>query len=175
MDIKSLEEDEIQTGTLILYHESNPEKKYKFTLRNLWKSGFIQDVIEDKDIINNPEGLSIPYGDEFSFIELVKYLDFYENKTVEIAIPPAPLPPSTSLKDIFSIEYIIFKDVIELSDVVDKLLKVRKIINLAQFMRMESLWSKWCAIASFIIIEIPRENREMILSKVEQFAKNKPQ
>ncbi len=152
-------------------HASNPDNIFEIKVsvitdnsKGRYKSKLLYGILEhDKSIMNKKTPVVINYGDYNSFLFIIQYIDFYNTIIKEYESPRAPLDPELSLQDILSDEYIVFKPLIDMKDV-SKHVIMRNLIHMADYMYMETLQEKLCAIEAFFIAELDdSDNREELL------------
>ncbi len=145
-EIESLNDEK---NYVCIAHKNRPEVRFRFSVDNIKKSGFLSTLTDmDKTIINSDKAVIITEGNinEFNFI--MKYLDFCEN-IPEIEPPEHPLPRDKTINEIFELEYIIFEEVLDENYIERNIKLLADVVNLANHLEMEKLYIKACALIAF--------------------------
>lgn len=165
--IMGLDDEEEKKEFVYIAHEKKPTMKFKFNLENVKKSNFITTIlVNDTTVVNSENPILIKIGGLPEFMFIIKYLDFYNNLIIEVEPPEIPLVRDKQISEIFEFEYIIFKDIFDMEDNTERLLFLRKIIHLLNYLDMEKLSYKICAIVAYYMILLQTPEERIQLEKV---------
>jgi hypothetical protein len=164
-EIDGLDSDSEQ-DYVCLCHKSRPELTFKFLVENLEKSTFLKRMFEaDQTVINNCNPVVITTGNMVEFMFVIKYLDFYNELKIEADAPEMPLSREKTINEIFEFEYIIFKDLFDMDNVIERFILLKKIIHLVNFLDMEKLLHKMCAIVAYFMTQISDPDERINLAQ----------
>ena len=158
---------------IYISHKNDPDTKYEISIGNIKKSKFLETAVYlDSTIINSEKSIIINEGSlpEFNFI--IRYLDFYENCD-EIDPPEHPLVKDKLIHEIFEFEYVVFKDIIDMENFNERILLLRNILYLANYMEMEKFYKKIAAILAYYLLTIQNaEEMESLREFLRKYLKD---